>query len=117
MKHEKKRITKIVDEIMTYLYSIGAKDIGIRVKEFEDRYVMTFNSDYKKMCEKKLDALIKALKSCSKQQEMEEYYWELLGDCDVDSELTLVGMMVNEAELDVEEDAIELKLTRYKESS
>ncbi len=45
---------------------------------------------------------------------MEEYYWELVGDCDIDSELSLIAMMVNEIEVDIEDDYVELTLIRYK---
>ena len=45
---------------------------------------------------------------------MEEYYWELAGESDVDTELTLVGMMTDNAEINISEDMIEVVLYRYK---
>lgn len=114
MKHNKKRIMKIVDEITTHLYWIGAKDINIRIQEVDDKFKITFKSDYLPEKKKKIKKLIDALKRCDKQQEMEEYYWELVGDCDIDNELSLIGMMVDEAELEIEEDHLELILIRYK---
>ena len=45
---------------------------------------------------------------------MEEYYWALVGDCDVANELSLVGMMVDEAEVQHEGSEIKISLYRYK---
>lgn len=113
MKHLKKRIVKIVDEMMTYFFSIGATDININVFENEEMFKITFNSNYLIQCKSCIEELVKSL-NCAKNQEMEEYYWELVGDCDVDTELPLVGMMINEAELDIEDDFVEVILYRYK---
>ncbi|MDK2917838.1 MAG: hypothetical protein PWQ37_571 [Candidatus Petromonas sp.] len=113
MKHIKKRIAKIVDELVTYFFSMGATDISINVKEEKGFFKIILATNYLKKDEEKINKLIKYLK-CAKQEEMEEYYWELTGDSDVDEELILVGMMTDEAELDIEEDKIEVKLIRYK---
>jgi uncharacterized tellurite resistance protein B-like protein len=113
VKHIKKRIAKIVDELVTYFFSMGATDISINVKEEKGFFKIILATNYLKKDEEKINKLIKYLK-CAKQEEMEEYYWELTGDSDVDEELILVGMMTDEAELDIEEDKIEVKLIRYK---
>lgn len=113
MKHIKKRIAKIVDELVTYFFSMGGTDISINVKEEKGFFKIILATNYLKKDEEKINKLIKYLK-CAKQEEMEEYYWELTGDSDVDEELILVGMMTDEAELDIEEDKIEVKLIRYK---
>jgi hypothetical protein len=111
MKHNKKRISKIVDELITYFFSMGATDMNIQEKK--DYYKITLNTNYIAKDQAKIEKLIKSLK-CDKQEEMEEYYWELAGDCDVDTELTLVGMMIDKAEINIHEESIQLILYRYK---
>lgn len=113
MKHTKKRITKIVDEMITYLFKIGATDINIDLQENVDYYKMSFKSNYTSKDKTKLDKLKKCLK-CNKREEVEEYYWELTGQCDVDCQLTLVGMMVDKADINIGEDTIEVILYRNK---
>lgn len=113
MKHNKKRISKIVDELVTYFFTMGATDMNINLKEKKDYYKIFLKSNYTTKDKAKIEKLIKYLK-CDKQEEMEEYYWELTGDCDVDTELTLVGMMTDKAEINIEEDTIEVVLYRYK---
>ncbi|SHJ53333.1 hypothetical protein [Paramaledivibacter caminithermalis] len=113
MKHGKKRIAKIVDELVTYFFSIGATDIDINLKEEKEYYQISVKCNYSCKDQGKIDKLIKYLK-CAKQEEMEEYFWELAGDSDVDTELTLVGMMTDEAEISCNDNTIEVNLIRYK---
>lgn len=113
MKHNKKRVSKIVDEMITYFFAMGATDINMNLQENKDHYKILFRCNYTQNNEEKIEKMIKYLKF-DKQEEMEEYYWELAGDCDVDSELSLIGMMTDKAEIDINEDTIEVVLYRYK---
>ncbi|SKC84852.1 hypothetical protein [Maledivibacter halophilus] len=114
MKHVKKRIAKIVDELTTYFFSMGATDININLKDEKEFYKISLKCNYKYKGKEKIDKLIKSLK-CEKQEGMEEYFWELAGDSDVDTELTLVGMMTDEAEIDYNGNEIEVTLIKYKD--
>lgn len=114
MKHTKKRISKIADELLNFLMSIGADDITINVKDEEDRYKICAKSNYVKANnEEKLNDLIKCI-DCPKQEEMEEFYWELAGECDVDTELSLISMMVDKIKLDIDDDTIYIVLYKNK---
>lgn len=113
MKHNKKRVSKIVDELIAYFFTMGATHINVNLKEKSDYYKISLKSNYTTKDNEKIEKLKKYLK-CDKQEEIEEYYWELAGDCDVDSELILVGMMTDKAEIDISEDMIEVVLYRNK---
>lgn len=113
MKHDKKRISRIVDELIVFLFSIGGTDIRVNIQNLENHYKIFFESDYTEGQNQKIDKLIKYI-NCPKQEEMEEYYWELAGDCDIDTELSLVGMMIDEAEINFVDDRIQIVLYRYK---
>lgn len=113
MKHDKKRISKMVDELVTYMFSIGATDISINISDEPDTYRIHLESNYLDKYRKNLDKLQKYL-NYDKQEEMEEYYWELAGDSDIDTELTLVGMMTDKAEIDFTGDRIKITLHRSK---
>lgn len=115
MKHEKMRIAKITDEIINFLYSIGAKEITINLKELDDEYQMLYKSDYENISKKKLDQMIHTCKRCKKRNEMEEFYWELLGEDDGTAELSLVRMMIDKITIDIEDDHLEMKLIRKKD--
>lgn len=114
MKHYKKRVAKITDELITYCFSMGAKDINIDVKITKEHYRIHLITNFAKNAKKKVDKLIELLNS-PKHEELEEYYWELTGEGDVDNELSLVGMMVDKFVVDhQEDDTIELTLLKKK---
>ncbi|MGE4284850.1 MAG: hypothetical protein AB7G87_14250 [Clostridia bacterium] len=113
MKHQKKRISNIVHELTMYLFSISATDIHINIQETEDEYKIHIKSNYCGEQDEKLDRLIKLLK-CPKQEEVEEYYWELTGESEMGTELSLVGMMIDDAEIDINEGYLEIILHRNK---
>jgi len=113
MKHEKKKIIKIVDEIMFFLFANGSTEITTKVTEEKERHVIYIWGNFDKKNKDNFDKLIKLL-SCPRQRDMEEYYWELTGDSDQFTELTLVGMMTDEVQVDMQEDSIELILYRNK---
>jgi hypothetical protein len=114
MKHERLKISKMVGELMNYLFYMGATDINIDYKDTDTRFEIICKSSFEGESSKKIEKLTKLLKS-NKREEMEEYYWALTGDCDVANELSLVGMMVDESRIQYDGNYIEISLVRYKE--
>ncbi|TCK92892.1 hypothetical protein EDC19_2048 [Natranaerovirga hydrolytica] len=113
MKHNNKRVCKIIDELTTFLLFVGATDININVKNREKEYLIFINSDFERKNEKQIQKLIKGITS-PKQEEIEEYYWELTGESDVSGEFNLVGIMIDKAEVKVEGNHISIELMRKK---
>ena len=109
----KKRISLMVDELMNYLFYLGAKNIDIAVRNKPDRFEIYMEGDYNPEKDSKISALVMAL-ATEKQEEMEEYYWGLAGDCDVDNELHLIGLMTDEATVDEIDGKLYIKLVRMK---
>lgn len=114
MKHNKQKISKIVDELMTFSFSVGATDINVNVKDEDKHYIIYLKTNYLHSCRDKVSELCKLLE-CSKREEMEEYYWYLAGESDVDTELSLVGMMIDDCKIRFTEgDHLEITLYRKK---
>lgn len=113
MRHNKKRLSKIIDELINYFFKIGSKNIHIDVLDEKKQYIITFTCDTKKIKEEDINLLVKCLNT-DKSEEMEEYYWELTGECDTDSELSIVGMMIDDFEISINNQHMELILYRNK---
>lgn len=111
MKHIKKRILNIINELTMYLFSSGATDISIHILERNDDYKISMQCNYN--MNKKIDTLIEILKSHN-QEEIEECYWELAGDSDDGSEVHLVAMMVNRVETWIENNLFKMDLYKNK---
>jgi hypothetical protein len=114
MKHDKLRVAKIVDELMNYFFSLGTQEMNVRVSEIEGCYEINFRAMAPDMPDKEKRRLNKLL-NCGKREEMEEYYWCLTGDCDVDTELTLVGIMADSVHIEFKDNGeVEIIITRCK---
>lgn len=113
MSHEKLRVSKIIDELLNYFLNIGCTDINIRVKNLGEHFEIVV--DVKKECiGNKEYCKLKKLLMLGKQEEMEEYYWALAGECNVDTELSIVGMMVDKVKIEEMGDDIKITLIRNK---
>jgi hypothetical protein len=98
MRHLRQRNIKIVSEIMNYLLKIGCKDIHL------DYCIKESTSYFSFLCiienlEKEFINNMESLLSIPRRHDIEEYYWELTGDDDIDSELSLVGMMIDDVSI------------------
>jgi hypothetical protein len=114
MRHEVKKIAKIVDELITFFFLRKTHVMGIEIKDIEDHYEITITNDCRNLDNDEIDS-IKKLFSVQRQREMEEYYWQLTGEADTDTELTLVGIMIDKVDISVSDEKLVIKLTRYKE--
>lgn len=114
MTHEEKKIGKIVEELTMYFFSIGADKITSGIERTGNQVIIRFESNYKKEYGYKLDSLEEYLNE-PKNEGMEDIYWELAGSGDPgeSSQLLLLGMMLDKAEVDIEENKVSLRL--YKE--
>lgn len=111
LKHHIKKISKIVDELNTYFLKKGSNHVSIDVLEGKKYYEIRFVASIRNVDEDSIKMLKKCL-DCDRLEEMEEYYWELTGESDTDTELSIIGMMTDDYELSIQED--KLKLTIYK---
>ncbi|RKD34203.1 hypothetical protein [Thermohalobacter berrensis] len=113
MKHEMKRISKILDELITFCFLHGTKKMDLSLEDNEDYFKIHLEIDNID-CNDERVKLLKDLLNYPRQQEMEEYYWELAGECDRDTELTLVGIMTDKAEVEFKGTSLYITLYRYK---
>lgn len=114
MTHEEKKVAKIVEELTLYFFAIGADEIKSGIVRRENDAVITFHANYAPEYRHKLHSLDKYLNE-PKNDGIEDIYWELAGSGDPGetSQLLLLGMMVDRAEIRIEDEYVDLKL--YKE--
>ena len=115
MNEMRKKITRIVDELMIFQFNNGAEDIQINVRKQKDGVEILFGS----IChgrgdmEKQVERLNRYLK-VDRDEAMEAYFWGLAGEdegCD-NAELQLIGQMVDQAEARLEGDKLSIRLFR-----
>lgn len=113
MRQEKKRVMKIITEITSFLLHIGAKKITMDYEESDEAFLITLEGNYQKKYMKDIYQVVKYL-NYDREVEMEEYYWELSGNYNMDTELTLVGMMTDDATVYYDDEKVRVCLVRYK---
>lgn len=116
--HVDHRVVKIVDEILCFFYSLKASNIKMDMQIKDHCTEISFWATIKEpIIQRRLDK-IKKLLSSPRAHELEEYYWGLTGnDMTPSTELSLVGMMIDEYTIEYDEGAESffIKLVRNSE--
>lgn len=113
MQSEKLKVQRMISEVFIFLSKIGAHDINIDYKDYLEKFEVVIKSDFDES-KKGMIKILKKYLSIARQEEMENYYWELAGNYQDDNVLTLVGMMTDDVEVSVENGRLIVKLLRMK---
>jgi len=113
MTHEEKKTAKIVEELTMFFFALEATYIDTRIEREENRDIIRLEADFNPIYADRLTNLDQYLNG-SKNDGMGDLYWELAGSGDPGetSQLLLVGMMTDRAEIDVTENRVKLTLFR-----
>ncbi|WP_458861978.1 hypothetical protein [Acidaminobacterium chupaoyuni] len=105
MNKTREKVSRIIDEILMFQFNAGITDTHMDLRKEENgfRIVFTANCENREQGAKQVETLNRFLK-VEKNEAVEAYFWELAGDdegCD-DSELQLIGQMLDEADARME---------------
>ena len=114
MTHEEKKVAKIVEELTLFFFAIGADRMESGISRKDNRVIITFEANYQSEYEDRIHSLEKYMNE-PKNEGFEDIYWELAGSGDPgeSSQLLVIGMMIDKAEIEHGENRVKLKL--YKE--
>ena len=117
MVHEEKKVAKIIEELTMFFFTVGSDEIETRIKREDDFDYIWISANYDSEYRDELDYLEEFLNK-EKNDGLEDIYWELAGSGDPgeSSQLLLVGMMIDKAEITITEKRVELKMyKKFKE--
>lgn len=111
MLQEERKVAKIIAELTMFFLALGADNISSSVKRRGEEGTITFRSNYGRGCEEKIQNMDKCLNQ-QKNDCIEDIYWELAGSgaSGDTSQLMLVGMMIDKAEIEQEDGFVKLTL-------
>ncbi len=116
MKATIRKVTKAIDELVAYMLGVGATGVKMELKRMADGYVVTLSSDYSPDQRKKIEDLDKFLNIPEDERDegIEESYWALAGASNTgeDSELHLLGQMMECISLDIEDGQVQMVLCK-----
>jgi len=113
MKHTFEKTLRITADLLTYCHKLGALDYHVDMKHQGPECHCTIRCTVPGLFEDSLSELRDEL-SRPRMQEIEQSYWGLSGEIESDSELTLVGMMVDEAEVVYEGEQLRIHYMRLE---
>ena len=111
MVHEEKKVAKIIEELTMFFFTVGADEIETRIKRDDKSDVIWIGANYNPEYRDELDYLNEFLNK-EKNDGLEDIYWELAGSGDPGetSQLLLIGMMIDKAEIDITDTKVEVKM-------
>ncbi len=111
MRYEAKKISKLVDELVTYFLHHYNSPAEISIVPESHRYTVKLAFSNVNMSDAEFNALNKRL-VVKRQPELEDYYWQLTGEVEDANEMLLVAMMCDSIDLSREGNTIRLTLVR-----
>lgn len=111
MKFKFEKNLKIVNELVVYFHKLGNSDVHIDLTCDKNSSYFKISGTVPNLSSEELDNLNKTLNT-PRQHEVEHYYWNLSGECEFDSELSLIGMMVNDVKVDYVDDVLTINVIR-----
>ena len=113
MLYEEKKLAKIVEELTVFFFGIGGNDMSSSIKRVGQTAIISFKSNYAPHFSEKIDSMKECLEG-QRNDGMEDIYWELVGSGEPgeSSELLLIGMMVDEAIVEKQEEYVMIQLVK-----
>jgi len=112
LKVEFEKNMLIASELLSYSHLKGATEYHLDVKVTSKGTVFIIKAFPASITDEEMELLLKRL-NAPRQREMEQNYWGLSGESEITSELLLVGMMIDEAEVTHEDGVLTVCLQRY----
>ncbi|MFI3226984.1 MAG: hypothetical protein R3Y09_06160 [Clostridia bacterium] len=109
MKHNKKKLLIILDELMKLFLKLGCTSITVHFDIEKDESIIQIRGKYSQDCKEHLKSLEHSL-NCGRNVEMEECYWSISGSAEIDqgSELYIVGSMLDHCTVLFDDEYIEI---------
>jgi len=111
MKTRFEKTLRISGDLMLYCHHHGATELNSSIVEGDGLITYVINAFPVDITQEQLEGLTKRL-GAPRQREIEQDYWELMGESEDFSELTLVGMLCDEVSISYDERELTLTLIR-----
>jgi len=96
MKIKFEKTMKIASELLSYCHHFGATEYHLDILQGENATTLTIRAGLESIPEDEIERVRTAL-NAPRQRDVEQDYWELIGESDICSEITLLGMLCDEA--------------------
>lgn len=108
----RRRMSHVIDELYTAMLRAGGTEVDLRLVKEEDGLRLFVKGDFSPEHRRDMDRMAEMLQPEVRDMGMVEAFWELAGGDQYtsDSELALVGQIIDGAKVSVGEDTVEMEL-------
>jgi HSP20 family molecular chaperone IbpA len=111
MKNEFEKKMLIASELLSYCHLRGAHEFHINIYEKDDATTFVIKASEAYVSNNEMEVLCKKLNT-PRHREIEQDFWALSGDSENTSELSLVGMMTDEAVIEYADGVLSITIKR-----
>lgn len=111
MTEVQQKLIRVLNELMHYYFDLHMEDISIEILQgkTESSIIM---SGYPSIVDRnELKKLSKKLNK-PRQEELEEYYWNLVGSVDSSEQMNLVSMLIDSANVELDNGKLTIQIYR-----
>lgn len=113
MKFRVEKNLRILNELITYFHKHNNNNIHIDIENSDEFTYFYIAGKIDDITEDELIELNRIL-NIPRQHEVEQYYWHLGGESELECELSLVGIMIDEAIIDYSDGVLSFKIKRLE---
>lgn len=112
MHMARRKMSHVIDELYTSLFRAGGKEVDLHLIRENDGLRLLVSGDYAPESQHMMERMAEMLQPELRNPALVEAYWELAGGDQYtsDSELNLVGQMLDEAKVTLGENRVEMDL-------
>jgi len=111
MKTKFEKSMRIASELLSYCHHNGACEYQLEITEESSMVTHVVKGSPVTISEEQLEHL-RNLLGAPRQRDIEQDYWELMGESEDFSELTLIGMLCDEAIVEYEDSTLTITIKR-----
>ena len=106
-----KKTFNLTNELMSYFFDLGVENIQIKINSNQDEVEISIWGRVEDFSLRQIEDLEMSLNT-PRETQVEGYYFELTGNNSHIHELPLVGMMTDKAEVNYEDNQLEITVQR-----
>ncbi|MBR2894348.1 MAG: hypothetical protein IKC03_01645 [Oscillospiraceae bacterium] len=108
----RRKMNHVIDELYTALFRAGGKEVHLHLVKEEKGLRLYVKGDYVQEHRHEMERMAQILQPAVRDPGLVEAFWELAGGDQYtsDSELALVGQMLDSAKVDISENQVEMDL-------
>lgn len=108
----RRKMNHVIDELYTALFRAGGKEVNLHLVKEENGLRLYVKGDYVEEHRHEMERMAQILQPTVRDPGLVEAFWELAGGDQYtsDSELALVGQMLDSAKVEIGENQVEMEL-------